>query len=200
MLTHKTIFTRTRPTVTIGVAEIAMMLLIQGMVTNGGLEFFMKATFRAVVGNGRRGISSRITRLDTATSRRVGARRTTMMMVLSGVLRLRNGEEGRLVPKGIVGGKLTMVGKRGNATDTRTDGLQTTKMTTSSQRRTDLGSLGLVGILVGIKPTAANAAVVDREKRKERRIIRTDNNDSEATRTESMTGGGIATGATIMTL
>lgn len=200
MLTHKTIFTRTRPTVTIGVAEIAMMLLIQGMVTNGGLEFFMKATFRAVVGNGRRGISSRITRLDTATSRRVGARRTTMMMVLSGVLRLRNGEEGRLVPKGIVGGKLTMVGKRGNATDTRTDGLQTAKMTTSSQRRTDLGSLGLVGILVGIKPTAANAAVVDREKRKERRIIRTDNNDSEATRTESMTGGGIATGATIMTL
>ena len=200
MLTHKTIFTRTRPTVTIGVAEIAMMLLIQGMVTNGELEFFMKATFRAVVGNGRRGISSRITRLDTATSRRVGARRTTMMMVLSGVLRLRNGEEGSLVPKGIVGGKLTMVGKRGNATDTRTDGLQTTKMTTSSQRRTDLGSLGLVGILVGIKPTAANAAVVDREKRKERRIIRTDNNDSEATRTESMTDGGIATGATIMTL
>jgi hypothetical protein len=180
MLTHKTTFTRTPPTVIIGVAEMAMMLVIQRMVTNGGLDFSMKTTFKAVVGTERRRIPSRVTRLDTARSRRVGACRTATTMVLSGVPRLQNGDEGSrrrieakpgtttetgsLVPKEIVGGKVTMVGIRGNATDTRADGLQTAKMTASSRRRIDLGNLDLVGNLVKIQATAANVAVVDREK------------------------------------
>lgn len=99
------------------------------------------------------------------------------MMVPNGVLHLRIGEEGSWrriearagtttetrnpVPKEIVGGRVTMVGKRGNATDTRTDGLQIAKMTARSQRMIDLGNLGLVGILVENKPTVTNAVVVD---------------------------------------
>lgn len=176
MLTHKTTFTRTLLTATIGAVEIAMMLLTHGMVTNEGLDFFMKMTFKAVVGTGRREISLRVTRLHTAMSHRAGVRWTTTMMVLSGVRRLRIGDEGTwrtietkagttagtgsLVPKEIVGGKVITVGKRGNATDTSTDGLRTAQM-----MRIDLGNLDLVGILqVEIHPTVTNAAVAHREK------------------------------------
>lgn len=171
MLTRRTTFTRAPLTAAIGVVEITMMLLTHGIVTNGDLDSLMRATFKAGVGTGRRGILSRVTRL-TAMSHRAGLRWTTTMMLPSGVLHLQIGEKragtlaetGSPVPKEIVGGRVTMVGNRGNATDTRTDGLQTAKMMARSQRRIDLGNLDLVGILVENKPTATNAAVVGREK------------------------------------
>lgn len=180
MLTLKTIFTRTPLTAAIAAVEITMIPLTREMVTNGGLDSLTRTTFKAVVGTGRQGILFRVTRPHTATSHRVGARWKTTTMLHNGVLHLRIGAEGswrrieakagtttetgNLVPKEIVGGKVTMDGIHGNATETRTDGLQTVKMIARSRNRIDLGNLGLVGILVENKPTATNAAVVDREK------------------------------------
>lgn len=165
MLTHKTIFTHTPQMVTIGL-EIVMTLLIQETETKGDPGFLMRATFKTAAGTGRRGISSRVIRLHTVMSHRVGARWTTPKMVLSGVLHLLIGEEGswrrteakdgttvEIAPKGIVGGKVTMVGKRGNATDTA-------KMTARSRRRNDLGNLDLGGILVESRHTVTNGAEV----------------------------------------
>lgn len=199
MLTHKSIFT-------IGAVEIIIMLLLQTQerATNENLGFLMTMTFKAVAENGRRGTLSRVTLLRAAMSHRVGALWTITTTVLSGVLLLQIGEEGKrrrigakagtsletrsLVRKENIGGKETMAGTRGNATNTRPDGLQTTKMMVRIQKRIDLGNLGLAGILV--QTTATNVgAGVDQEKRKGRRMSRP-NHDNEATRIGIMTGGG----------
>lgn len=158
--------------VTIGPAEIAMMLPIQETVTSEDPVFLMKATFKAVEGTGRRGISHRVSPLHNATTHKVGVRWTTTK---SGVLhppigaegnRRRNGAkagttERTIVLKEIVAGKLTMAGNRANVIDIRTDGLQTAK--TNLPRMNVPGSPDLVFGIVQNKGIATNVAVVGRK-------------------------------------